>query len=109
MMPSILSTLVILSICFPAVNGFKLNSFNSRSIISYQSTIRVRCIEGAATRIYQPRSDLSLQAGADESSEKKEGIEPKYLGALGVFIFAALYDFFITHGGQPYLAHPPSL
>ena len=44
-----------------------------------------------------------------DDSAKSGGIEPKYLAALGVFLFAALYDFFITHGGQPYLAHPPTL
>lgn len=76
---------------------------------STQSISSMSRIKGAAFNVRQPRTDLTLQASGDESSEKKEGIEPKYLGALGVFIFAALYDFFITHGGQPYLAHPPSL
>jgi hypothetical protein len=52
---------------------------------------------------------FSLRQAANDEAPKSGGIEPKYLGALGVFIFAALYDFFITHGGQPYLAHPPSL
>ena len=42
----------------------------------------------------------------DNNSKKSDGIEPKYLAALGLFIFAALYDFFVTHNGQVYLAHP---
>ena len=109
MTSSILPTLLVLLICATVVNGFKPNSFCSRSVISSQSKSSMHCVEGVAARAHQPRSDLSLKAGADEPTEKKEGIEPKYLGALGVFIFAALYDFFITHGGQPYLAHPPSL
>lgn len=32
--------------------------------------------------------------------EKKGGIEPKYLAALGVVILAALYDLFVTHEGR---------
>ena len=55
------------------------------------------------------RLDLTLSQSSNDDPVKSGGIEPKYLGALGVFIFAALYDFFITHGGQPYLAHPPTL
>jgi hypothetical protein len=35
-----------------------------------------------------------------EESTEKSGVEPKYLVALGVLIFAALYDFFVTHNGM---------
>jgi hypothetical protein len=56
----------------------------------------------------QQRMDCSLREKSNSTDDgKSSGIEPKYLAALGVFVFAALYDFFITHGGQPYLAHPP--
>ena len=30
---------------------------------------------------------------------KNEGIEPKYLAALGVFLAACVFDFFRMHGG----------
>ena len=42
----------------------------------------------------------------DDSVTKEGGIEPKYLAAIGLFVFGCLYDFFVTHGGQPYLQHP---
>ncbi|CAM9649434.1 unnamed protein product [Ectocarpus sp. 12 AP-2014] len=32
--------------------------------------------------------------------EEKGGIEPKYLAAIGVVLFAALYDLFVTHEGR---------
>lgn len=51
-----------------------------------------------------PRSNhILLMSG---SGEKATGPEKKYVYAAGVVMFAILWDFFITHGGQPYLAHP---
>ena len=67
-------------------------------------------------RKQQQRLNFSVQAKKEPKKSapeaevnEKGGIEPKYLAAIGVFAFAVLYDFFITHGGQPYLAHPPSV
>lgn len=40
-----------------------------------------------------------LHAGSD--SKGNEGIEPKYLAAMGLVVFGILYDFFITHHGVP--------
>ncbi|CAM9302944.1 unnamed protein product [Ectocarpus fasciculatus] len=35
-----------------------------------------------------------------EEVEEKGGIEPKYLAAIAVVLFAALYDLFVTHEGR---------
>mmetsp|Transcript_31539 Transcript_31539/g.43284 ORF Transcript_31539/g.43284 Transcript_31539/m.43284 type:complete len:106 (-) Transcript_31539:77-394(-) len=51
------------------------------------------------------RSSFSIAASPSDETEKT-GVETKYLVALGVFFFACVYDFFVMHGGQVYLAHP---
>ena len=66
-------------------------------------------LDGRASLSAPQRLDFALSQSSGDDAVKSGGIEPKYLAAIGVFIFAALYDFFITHGGQPYLAHPPTL
>ncbi|CAM9409650.1 unnamed protein product [Hapterophycus canaliculatus] len=40
--------------------------------------------------------------GSEEGSEveEKSGIEPKYLAAIALVVFAALYDLFVTHEGR---------
>ncbi|CBJ25797.1 expressed unknown protein [Ectocarpus siliculosus] len=48
---------------------------------------------------------MASQGGRGEEEEvddveEKGGIEPKYLAAIGVVLFAALYDLFVTHGGR---------
>ena len=43
------------------------------------------------------RGKMLLAEPSDDP--RAEGIEPKYLAAIGVFLFACLYDFFITHQG----------
>jgi len=40
------------------------------------------------------------------ATDDKPAIEPKYLAAIGLVLFGALYDFFVTHHGIAYLAHP---
>ena len=40
--------------------------------------------------------------------ENVSSFEKKYVVAFVVFLFAALYDFFVTHGGKLYLQHPVS-
>ena len=80
-----------------------VNTFQNPSVISDSKFLARRSHAQVA------ETSSSLRQAANDETPKSGGIEPKYLGALGVFIFAALYDFFITHGGQPYLAHPPSL
>ena len=57
-------------------------------------------------KIIRHNQSLHMVKDNDNNSKKSDGIEPKYLAALGLFIFAALYDFFVTHNGQVYLAHP---
>jgi|MDTB01.1.fsa_nt_gb hypothetical protein len=49
------------------------------------------------------RETTALMSG---SSEEDTGPEKKYVYAAGVVLFGILWDFFVTHGGQPYLAHP---
>ena len=44
-------------------------------------------------------AEMSLFAQEDNTSEGG-GVESKYLVALGVFILAALYDYFVTHNGM---------
>lgn len=41
-----------------------------------------------------------------EENSEEGGTEMKYVYAAGVVMFGILWDFFITHGGQPYLVHP---
>ena len=114
MMNTVSLTLVVICLVLAVTNGFKQNSFHAASSKVIRS-LKVNNIVATSIQIQPFRMDLSLQAKKKEPAPvveeevKKEGIEPKYLGALGVFLFAALYDFFITHGGQPYLAHPPVL
>jgi hypothetical protein len=43
-------------------------------------------------------SNMAPLFAKDNTSE--EGVQTKYLVALGVFFFAALYDYFITHQGM---------
>ncbi|CAM9553772.1 unnamed protein product [Ectocarpus sp. 8 AP-2014] len=47
---------------------------------------------------------MASQGGRGEEEvddvEEKDGIEPKYLAAIGVVLFAALYDLFVTHEGR---------
>jgi hypothetical protein len=45
------------------------------------------------------------KAPEPEPPVEKEG-EKKYAYAGALVVFGVLWDFFITHGGQPYLAHP---
>jgi hypothetical protein len=49
----------------------------------------------------------TLMFQSEKSDVEEKPTEKKYLYAAGVFLFACLYDFFITHGGHPYLVHPP--
>lgn len=43
---------------------------------------------------------LTLMLSKEDDNTEKSGVEPKYLVALGIFILAALYDFFVTHNGM---------
>lgn len=91
------------------VDGFKVMPFRAAAMIPTSSHLEKKGSFGGMLRSNRPSAPSALQQTSDNDTAKSGGIEPKYLGALGVFIFAALYDFFITHGGQPYLAHPPTL
>ena len=90
-------------------SGFQQRTFRLRNSGLKQSYLVPNKLDGYTSPTAPQRLDLTLSQSSSDDSEKSGGIEPKYLAALGVFIFAALYDFFITHGGQPYLAHPPTL
>ena len=59
------------------------------------------CTSGA---INSERVVAALQMSED--SETDGGPENKYLYAGLVVVFGVLWDFFVTHGGHPYLAHP---
>jgi hypothetical protein len=89
--------------------GFQQRSFSPRNLGLKQSHLVPGQLDGYASPSVLQRSDFALSQSGSDDSAKSGGVEPKYLAALGVFLFAALYDFFITHGGQPYLAHPPTL
>lgn len=52
------------------------------------------------------QSTLMLYQSKKGAKDDKTGIEPKYLAAIGLVLFGALYDFFVTHHGIAYLAHP---
>ena len=52
-----------------------------------------------ARRTPSERFETILFSKMDDESSKS--IEPKYLGAVALFLFACLYDFFITHHGMP--------
>lgn len=107
------TSLLLLMMCVAFVSreavGFQLkparplNILRNPSFISNLESLRRLSNSPVADR------NFSLQQAADDETPKSGGIEPKYLAALGVFIFAVLWDFFVTHAGQPYLAHPPSL
>jgi hypothetical protein len=43
---------------------------------------------------------MALRAGS-EGGAAGGGVEPKYLAALGVLLFAIAFDFFVTHKGVP--------
>jgi hypothetical protein len=89
--------------------GFQQRTFRPMNLGLKQSHLFPSQLDGYASPSLLQRSDFALSQSSSDDSAKSGGIEPKYLAALGVFLFAALYDFFITHGGQPYLAHPPTL
>ena len=91
-----LSMIIILT-----VHGFS-NSFIRRS--SSSATTKQKLVSHEFIAINTHNTCLSM-ANANDSEETKS-IEPKYLAAIGVVIFGVLWDFFITHHGQVYLAHP---
>ena len=94
--------LPILYICLVMAGVAAFKPLNTRHTRVTQNCPVQPTISGVSVRT----QDLVLHAsknGADEDG----GVEPKYLIAVGVVIFGVLWDFFITHGGQPYLQHPP--
>jgi len=82
------------------IHALRLSTSNqlkiSKTKISVVGTQRLMI--GTSTRL--------CFSNMNNTEKEPSRVEPKYLAALGVFIFAALYDFFITHHGQVYLAHP---
>ena len=107
---SLLGFFLVVIFCYlEGADGFKLMPSRSAQMIPKSQYLEERGSLGGILRSSRPSTPSSLQQSSNDDTTKSGGIEPKYLGALGVFVFAALYDFFITHGGQPYLAHPPSL
>ena len=88
-----------------ALGAFLLSSVYSYMLspLAAQVNLKVRRIQHLnVNSLAIKRSQTKLLM----TDEKAAGIEPKYLYALGLFIFAALYDFFVTHGGKAYLVHP---
>ncbi len=53
----------------------------------------------SSTTSYVTRSNMAPLFAKDDSTSE-EGVQTKYIAALGVFILAALYDYFITHQGM---------
>ena len=92
-----------------ALGAFLLSSVYSYMLspLSAQINLKVRSIQHLnVNSLAIKRSQTKLLMATDKNNEKAAGIEPKYLYALGLFIFAALYDFFVTHGGKAYIVHP---
>lgn len=92
-----------------------VDSFQQLLHRKYTSTAVVKIeplIEGDYCSILPPRktsprtqSTLMYQTKKG-ANDDKPAIEPKYLAAIGLVLFGALFDFFITHHGIAYLAHP---
>jgi len=51
---------------------------------------------------------LRLAGTSSDSGGEAVGLEKKYLYAGMLVVFGLLWDYYVTHGGHPYLAHPPS-
>jgi hypothetical protein len=117
-MRNFLITLMCILSFYETAVAFQHLKVIQRATVAPSSSANIeRTISNSLHQKQQQRMNFSIQAKKKEPAPKaevtekaeKSGIEPKYLAAVGVFAFAVLYDFFITHGGQPYLAHPPSV
>lgn len=71
------------SLFIPTNHKYALNSGN-------------KIIQGAPGEAVGPRT-LSMKLMS--SSSEKEGVEPKYIIALVVFLLACVYDKIVMHGG----------
>lgn len=117
-MRNLLITFLFIVSFYETVVAFQHVKVIQRVAVAPSSSAYIeRTASNSLSQKQQQRTNFSLQAKKEKPApkaevtekEEKSGIEPKYLAAIGVFAFAVLYDFFITHGGQPYLAHPPSV
>ena len=81
-------------VCLLAVflaNGYRLPPIQARSSISRRGVVS-----------FQENRGLELHRKlkmANTSESAKDGIEPKYIVALLVFIGACIYDKIVMHGG----------
>lgn len=106
---------LLLVVCIRHVAGFTGNQKFSRLSRSYYVGNDIG-LKRSMIQSYQAptltvsneflKATLLKASKDDETDAKKGGIETKYLIGWGAFLVAALYDFFVTHGGQPYLVHP---
>ena len=90
---SLLIGLTALLLMSKVVDAFSLRPIR-QSIIVVKKTGRSL---GVPLSYVAKRGKMLLAESSDDP--KADGIEPKYLASLGVFLFACLYDFFITHQG----------
>jgi len=81
---------------FQQLHQGKYVSISSLQLSSDYSIPPRKSISRQSTLMYQKKG----------MKDDKPAIEPKYLAAIGLVLFGALYDFFITHHGVAYLAHP---
>jgi len=89
------------SFAFPLGNRFTNHLLYTSGIQQRQSTTSNIEVPGFKLVNPLPTTLRSIPLfSKKEDSTEKSGVEPKYLVALGVLIFAALYDFFVTHNGM---------
>lgn len=85
----------------------RITTSSSKIAVSLSASNRAifRLNLGAKPPTKSPDNDSKLPSNSSES-KKVAGLEPKYVVAIGIFLSASLFDFFVVHHGQPYLAHP---
>ncbi len=96
----LIRTLIVLMsvICSYAFRTYPIKSGRVSRLTRIPSSIN-ELSQGAV-----PMRCSALKMAEDNSEDG--GTEMKYVYAAGVVVFGILWDFFITHGGQPYLVHP---
>ena len=89
---------VLLMVVFVSALAFRSPPMTRCSTLQRMHTTNRIVLPSTRTTTVSHHTDMALFAKEDDTSEG--GVQTKYLVALGVFILAALYDYFVTHNGM---------
>mmetsp|Transcript_36348 Transcript_36348/g.46278 ORF Transcript_36348/g.46278 Transcript_36348/m.46278 type:complete len:113 (-) Transcript_36348:294-632(-) len=107
-----LSFIFAIVLLIASINAFQMPKSISRAGQMSGKSLQKKSLIPTTSRIPPRNMDIkfvntySKKEDSESEVSEKNPFETKYLIGWGVLVFAVLYDFFVTHGGQPYLAHP---